>query len=55
MSKQTQEYILIGAALIGAYAAYLSIKEKKQQQAVSNWFTGGAFGNGTYDFYGQVN
>lgn len=52
MSKQTEKVIFIGAALIGAYAAWLTIKEKQQQdKAFSDWFSAPAFSTGSLDFY----
>jgi hypothetical protein len=53
---KTKEMIYLGAAVIGAYAAWLNIKEKQRlnQAAFSDWFTSGSsFNNtGSFDFYG---
>ncbi len=53
---KTTDYIYLGAALIGAYAAWLNIKEKQRLQdaAFSDWFTSGSsFNNtGSFDFFG---
>ena len=51
MNNKELFYILMAG--LGGYAAWLSIKNNRQQQAASDWLTAGAFGGGTYDFYGS--
>lgn len=54
MSKNTKDLILIGAALVGAYAAWLQIrKDRQHSQQFNDWFTDGAFSTGSFDFYGN--
>lgn len=54
MTKSTKDLVLMGAALVGAYAAWLQIKKEKQfSSEFSNWFSSGSFGTGSFDFYGQ--
>lgn len=52
MKQSTKDMILIGSALLGAYAAWLQIKKDNQENAVfSDWFSQGAFNHGSFDFY----
>ena len=56
MKASTKEIIYLGAALLGAYSAWLHIREKQySNQQFSNWFTSGSTFNqpGSFDFYGM--
>jgi hypothetical protein len=52
MTKEDINLIMMGAALVGAYAAYLTIKEKTSTNKSGQFSSlGSSFAGDFYDFY----